>query len=253
MSYATLRIREQPGVRFVQLYRPEAQNAINDQLLNELSAELDALENDMHTNVVVLEGLPHVFCSGMDFQEYAAAESDQHLHMANAFALLRRLSESSKITVAKVQGKVNAGGIGIVAASDLVIAQTDSSFAFSELLFGLLPAVVLPFLHRRIGYPKAKLLALSTQPIDAVEAHRWGLADVCGADTEQLLQPFLQRWRRLTPMSIRRLKQYMNQLQSINSVTQTLAVATISELMSDPGVKAGIRRYVEEGIAPWRS
>lgn len=95
---------------------------------------------------------------------------------------MRQLAESSKIIVAKVQGKVNAGGIGLVAGSDLVVADNEASFALSELLFGLLPAMVLPFLIQRVGLQRAKLLALTTQPIQAAEAQRWGLVDEIGAD-----------------------------------------------------------------------
>jgi polyketide biosynthesis enoyl-CoA hydratase PksH len=251
MTYQTLRVREQPGVRFVQLYRPEAQNALNTLLVHELIMLLHALEEDRSINVVVLEGLPNVFCSGMDFQEYVNLDGDEDLRMADTFTLFRQFSESSKIIVAKVQGKVNAGGIGLIAASDLVIAANTAAFALSELLFGLLPAIVLPFLIQRVGQQRAKLLALSTQPIEAAEAYRWGLVDAYGADPDQLLLPYLQRWRRLSPLAIRKLKTYMNQLQPIDSTTQTLAVKTISTLMADPEVKAGIRRYVEDGSVPW--
>jgi polyketide biosynthesis enoyl-CoA hydratase PksH len=253
MIYQTLRLRKQPGVHFIQLYRPEAHNTINQPLIAELTDALHAVEDDSSINIVVLEGLPEVFCNGMDFQEYVDSSRDAYLRMADAFTFFRQLSESPKIIVAKVQGKVNAGGVGLVAASDLVIAETKASFAFSELLFGLLPAVVLPFLLRRIGHQRAKLLALSTQPMDAAEAHRWGLVDSYGEDAEQLLHPYLQRWRRLSPTSIRKLKNYMNQLQPIEIATEMLAVNTVSELMAEPTIREGIRRYVEEGVAPWRT
>lgn len=252
MAYQTLRVRKQPGVRFVQLYRPEAQNALNMALIGELREILHGLEDEPSVNVVVLEGLPDVFCSGMDFQEYINLDGDDERRMADTFSLFRQFSESSKIIVTKVQGKVNAGGMGLVAASDLAIADSTAFFALPELLFGLLPAMVLPFLIRRVGQQRAKLLALSTQPISAIEAHRWGLVDLYGADPDQLLLPYLQRWRRLSASSIRTLKAYMNQLQPLDHVTQTLAVKTTTVAMMDADVKAGIRRYVEEGSAPWQ-
>ncbi|MEZ4737577.1 MAG: enoyl-CoA hydratase/isomerase [Caldilineaceae bacterium] len=251
MAYQTLRVRQQPGVQFVQIYRPEANNAINATLVQELAALIQAVEADPSINVIVLEGLPEVFCSGMDFQEYVAETRDEAQRTADFFTFLRQLAESSKVIVAKVQGKVNAGGIGLVAVSDLVVAESSASFGLSELLFGLLPAMVLPFLIQRLGRQKAKLLALTTQPISAAEAQQWGLVDIYGADVEPLLRPYLQRWRRLSPLAIRRLKRYLNQLQPLDEATQTLAVKTIAEVMADPAIKAGIRRYVEEGVAPW--
>lgn len=249
--FHTLRIRRQPGVQFVQIYRPEAGNAINQPLVQELTMMLDAVEQEETINVVVLEGLPEIFCSGMDFQEYVAGEQKEEQRTADFFQFLRRLAESAKIIVAKVEGKVNAGGIGLVAVCDFVVADQGATFALSELLFGLLPAMVMPFLIQRVGLQKAKLLALTTQPISAAEAHRWGLVDECGADVNQLLRAYLQRWRRLTPQAIQRLKRYLHQLQPIDPATEEVAVNTIAEVMADPAIKAGIRRYVEEGIAPW--
>ena len=253
VTYQTLRIRQQPGVQFVQLYRPDARNTINQALVRELSFVLDGLEHEKKIKVVVLEGLPDAFCTGMDFQEYMATDSDKHLQMCNIFELFKKMLHSSKIIVSKVQGRVAAGGIGIVAASDLVIAEDGATFALSELLFGLLPAMVLPFLIRRVGHHKARLLALSTQPIGATEAHTWGLVDAYGTDTDKILRAYLQRWRRLSASAIRRLKDYMNKLNMIDAETQALAVKTISELMADPEIKEGIRLYVEEGVAPWIS
>ena len=105
MRYQTLRIREQPGVRFIQLYRPEAHNALNDTLIQELTSILTVLDEDTSVNVVVLEGLPEVFCSGMDFQEYIHGNGGEEGRMMDAFALFRQLTTSSKIIVAKVEGK----------------------------------------------------------------------------------------------------------------------------------------------------
>lgn len=251
MDYQTLRLRAQPGVQFVQLYRPEADNALNRRLCQELTALFAALEADADVSIVVLEGLPQVFCSGMDFQEFLQQTPGEDAPLVDFFATLQQVSESSKVIVSKVTGKVNAGGVGLVAACDLVIADEGATFALSELLFGLLPAVVLPLLRRRVGHQRAKLLALSTQPISASEAHRWGLVDLYGPDPDRLLFPYLQRWRRLSSATIRTLKCYMNQLQPIDQATQNLAITTNAELMTDPAVRDGIRGYVEEGILPW--
>ena len=272
MTYQTLRIRHQKEVCTVQLYRPEARNAINQALVRELSSLLSVVENDMTVKVVILEGLPAVFCTGMDFEEYIETDQDEHRIKGEFFEFLNQMLQSSKIIVSKVRGIVNAGGIGLIAASDLVIAEEGASFALSELLFGLLPAIVLPFLIRRVGEQKAHLLALSTQPITVAEAHRWGLVDQYGADIEQIIRPYLLRWRRVSPAAIRRLKAYMIQLQllrrppppaplgvgaelgaglGVEAGVRELAVKTISELMADPEIKEGIRLYVEKGVVPW--
>ncbi len=257
MEYQTLRVRAQPfdsaqggpGVCFVQLYRPEAQNGLNALLIQELGDLLRALEKDPSIHVIVLEGLPQVFCSGMDFREFVETPDGEEIKMRDAGTLFQQLADSPKIIVAQVRGQVIGGGMALVAVSDLVVAESSATFALSELLFGLLPALVLPLLIQRIGFARAKLLALSTQPITADEAHRWGLVDSYGDDPDRLLRPYLQRWRRLSPESIQALKNYTRRLAPIDEAT--LALPTIVKAMSDPKVKAGIRRYLEEGVPPW--
>src|SRR5439155_22787849 len=93
------------------------------------------------------------------------------------YDLLLQLETGSYITLSHVQGKANAGGIDIVAACDIVLADHAAQFSLSELLFGLFPACVLPFLIRRVGFQKAHYMTLMTQPISAQRAHTWGLVD----------------------------------------------------------------------------
>lgn len=245
LAHTTLRVREQAGVLFVQMHRPEANNAIDAQLVAELSALLQLVEADQTIRVFVLEGLPHVFCSGLDFNAFDSVPQGA------VFDLFKQLATSSKIVVSQVRGKVTAGGIGLVAASDFVFAETGATFALSELLFGLLPAMVLPFLIPRIGSHKARQLALSTQAISSAEAHRWGLVDVCADDISKPLRAHLRRWRRLSPNTVRQLKEYIGRLQPLDPETETLAVTTITNLLADEQISEGIRRYVAEGIAPW--
>jgi polyketide biosynthesis enoyl-CoA hydratase PksH len=249
--YQTLRLRTQPGVCFVQLYRPEAQNALNEILVQELGAALRAIEEDPNVRVVVLQGLPQVFSSGMDFQEFVETAPGEEHRMRHAGTLFQQLADMSKIIVAQVRGQVIGGGMALVAVSDLVVADTAATFALSELLFGLLPALVLPLLIQRVGFARAKLLALSTQPITADEAHRWGLVDHYGDDPDRLLRPYLQRWRRLSTPAIQTLKNYTRRLAPVDEATQNLALPTIIQAMSDPEIKAGIKHYLEEGVPPW--
>jgi polyketide biosynthesis enoyl-CoA hydratase PksH len=254
MKSDTLRVRRQPHVLTVQIHRPEANNSINAQLTEELLKVLQAADLDEAVRVVVLEGLPDTFCTGLDFQEVATSgELLIAQGAASYYDVLREMTRSSKVMVSLVAGKVNAGGLGFVAASDLVIGGRNATFGLSELLFGLLPACVLPFLLRRVGFQKAQLLALMTQTISVAEAHRWGLVDEWGDDPEQLLRRFLPRLTRLSPIAVRRLKTYMAELWIIRDQTREFAVNTISGLLNDTRTQEKIRRFVAEGVAPWQT
>ncbi|MGD1701432.1 enoyl-CoA hydratase/isomerase [Dapis sp. BLCC M229] len=254
MYYKTLKINHQPSVQRIQLYRPEANNSINDQLTQELLSALQAVEVEETVKVVILEGLPDVFCTGMDFQAIANGELvDTKISADGYYNILKQMSESSKVIISLLRGKVQAGGVGFVAASDIVIADETVSFVLSELLFGLLPACVLPFLIRRVGFQKAYRLSLTTQPISGSEAYNWGLVDEYGSNTNQLISQYVGRLRYLPSSGVKELKDYMNKLWIIQAETQNLATNKSASLLGDPTIQAKIKRFAKEGLYPWQS
>lgn len=252
--YETLRVRLQESVCFVQIHRPQANNTINPQLISEFNTVLS--EYAATANVVVLEGLPEVFCFGADFQQLSAGIANGHEEPSDPgplYDVWHRLATGPYVTIAHVRGKANAGGVGFVAACDIVIAQESAQFSLSELLFGVYPACVLPFLIRRIGFQKAHYLTLMTQPITAQQAHAWGLVDAFEPGSDALLRKHLLRLRRLSKVAIGRYKEYMNTLHGSLADAKSLAVAGNKEVFSDPANIAGIVRYVERGIFPWEA
>ena len=254
MDYQTLKINHQPAVKRIQIYRPEANNSINDQMTQELLSALQAAESEEAVKVVILEGLPDVFCTGMDFQEVAdekqvAPKASSHSY----YNILKQMSQSSKVILSLVRGQVKAGGVGLVAASDFVIADDTVTFVLSELLFGLLPACVLPFLIRRVGFQKAYRLALTTQVISASEAYNWGLIDEYGNNTNQLIGQYIRRLKYLPSSGVKDLKNYINQLWIIQQETQDLAVNKVCSLLADPTIQEKIKRFKKEGVFPWQA
>lgn len=254
MEYQTLKIHYQPAVQRIQIYRPGNNNSINSQLTTELLLALQAADTEETVKVVVLEGLPDVFCTGMDFQEVADAKQpvDAKTNSHGYYNILKQMSQSSKVILSLVRGEVQAGGVGLVAASDLVIAESTATFVLSELLFGLLPACVLPFLIRRVGFQKAYRLALTTQSISVTDAYNWGLVDEYSNDTNQLLSQYIRRLKCLPLSGIKELKSYINQLWIIQQETQDLAVNKASSLIADPTIQKKIKNFKKEGIFPWQ-
>lgn len=248
-----IKVSQQRGVFTIQLYRPEANNSINGLLIKELMMVLVQIESNPEIKVVVLEGLPDVFCSGMDFQSVYHTDSEEVIaeDPNKYYDLLKHLSLCSKIIVAKVEGKVNAGGIGLVAVSDIVIADQKATFGLSEALFGLLPACVLPFLMRRIGYQKAQWMALVSQGISANRAFQIGLVDEISDNVNEAVRKNLLRLIRLETSTVMDLKDYMSKLWIINEQTQELAVNKISILLNSEKVQSNIKNFVENEKFPW--
>lgn len=251
----TVRVRFDGSVCHLQLYRPDARNTINGRMISDCRSVLAACEA-RDIRVVVLEGLPNVFCFGADFGairthviEGDAEESDA----SQLYDLWNTLATGPFVSVAYVQGSVNAGGNGFVAACDIVIAEPTVRFSLSELLFGLFPACVLPFLVRRVGTQRAHYMTMSTLPIGAEEACRWGLVDCICAPGEPVLHRHLQRLRRLRRDSVLMYKRYMARLPSTLAEARDRAITNNREMHEIPGVIEGIVRYVEAGRLPWEN
>jgi polyketide biosynthesis enoyl-CoA hydratase PksH len=248
----TIRRREHESVGFIQIHRPEANNSINEALLEDLECALADYESRM--TIVVIEGLPEVFCFGADFQQIRLSSQlgrGSVVDPERIYELWLRLAHGPCITIAHVRGKANAGGIGFVAASDIVIAQDNAQFGLSELLFGLHPACVLPFLIRKVGFQRANHLTLSTQPISAQQAHGWGLVDAIGSSSESLVRQYLLRLKRISKGAIKRYKAYIRELEPAVLSSRALAVASNREIFADVQTLAGINRFVETGAFPW--
>lgn len=253
-AHETLRVREQGGVCFVQIHRPEAKNTINDRLIEELDPVLARCETD--AKVVVLEGLPEVFCFGADFAAIAAGSDGRRggsplVDPEPMYDLWQRLASGPYVSVAHVRGQANAGGIGFVAACDLVLCDETATFGLSELLFGLMPACVLPFLVRRMGFAKANYMTLTTEPVPAALALEWGLVDAVAADSHNLLRKKLLRLTRLSKTAIARYKRYMNGLSDGLQSSKAAALHANLEVFSDEENVAKIARYVATGQFPW--
>jgi polyketide biosynthesis enoyl-CoA hydratase PksH len=255
MSYETLIVSFRNSVCTMRMNRPEANNAINARMIEEIGAVLAECESATRTppvTIVVLEGLPEVFCSGGDFGAISASGADaEPADPEPLYDLWMRMATGPFVTISVVRGRVNAGGVGFVAASDIVLADRSASFGLSELLFGLFPACVLPFLVRRIGLQKAHYLTLMTSPIGAQEALDAGLADALDDSADTLLRKHLLRLQRLGKPAIARYKRYVAGMAGELERCKPGALATNREMFGDPQIRRNISRYVAESKFPW--
>lgn len=253
MDYQTIKVDLQGTICHLQIHRPEANNTINDLLINELSHALQRCEDSV--TVVVLKGLAEVFCFGADFQgihdEMKSSNGPRSSTSEPLYNLWLKLSTGPYITVAYVRGKANAGGIGFVAACDLVLADETAVFSLSELLFGLYPACVMPFLIKRIGYQKAHYLTVMTKTVDSKQALEWGMIDALDSRGDRLLNLHLRRLQCLSKSSIREYKEYMSGFSQILHDSKYSALSANASMFSNNDNLQGITHYVETGQFPW--
>jgi polyketide biosynthesis enoyl-CoA hydratase PksH len=223
-------------------------------MVNECLEVLNVYKDVMQ--ILVLEGLPDYFCFGADFQGIGNGNNTQleNEQLPEAlYELLFQLAAGPFVSIALVRGKVNAGGVGLVAACDIVLADETAEFSLSELLFDLYPACVLPFLIRRIGFSKANYMSLMTRAISIQQALSWGLVDASEVNAESLLRKHLLRLRYLSKAGIHAYKNYLNSLDESLVKSRQLAISANRKLFSDTENIEKINRYVKSGRFPWES
>jgi methylglutaconyl-CoA hydratase len=160
------------GVRTVTLDAPHNANALSSTLLVQLRAALEAAITDTGVRAVVLTGAGKVFCAGADLKEALTSPASATRLMAEIMALLW---ESAKPVICRVNGAARAGGIGLIAASDIAIATERASFAFSEVRIGVVPAVISVPCLRRMPSRAAAEYFLTGEVFGAARAAEIGL------------------------------------------------------------------------------
>ena len=206
--------------------------------------------------VVIVEGVEGLFSRGMDFEYLLRAGYKDFEPAVQTFTeTLLLLRHGPKPVIAVVDGEARGSGLGLVAAADIAIATTGSEFGLPESLFGLTPALIMPFLEERVSPQCARLLALIAHAWTAEEARSSGLIDRV-VDATALRREVRNTARRLAlanPGSVARIKGSPVQPghEPMRRRVETAARETLSA-MREPQVRDRVRRFVVEGVAPWK-
>ncbi len=161
------------GIATITLDSPHNRNALSRQLVTELAERLERADADPAVRVVRLVSSGRVFCSGADLSEASSGGMEEGTR--RIVGLQRSLIGLSKPVVTVIAGPVRAGGIGLVAASDIVIAAEEASFALTEVKLGLAPAVISLSVLPRLTSRAAAYTFLTGAAFDGAEAARIGL------------------------------------------------------------------------------
>ncbi len=176
MTYQTLKIDKKAGVVTIWMNRPEVYNAFDEHLIQELTEVLSSLDKDDDVRVLVLAGSGKHFSAGADLnwmKRAATMSEEDNLLDAQKFArMLYKLAHFSKPTIARVHGAALGGGTGLAAACDIAIASSDARFSTSEVRFGIIPAVISPYVLRAIGERAAMRYFQTAEVFNADEAYR---------------------------------------------------------------------------------
>jgi enoyl-CoA hydratase len=166
------------GVARVTLNRPAVRNALNSAMLTGLDATLRRLEDDPGARAIVLRGAgDRAFCAGADLK--GVGERGTTLQARESFGglagILEYMARMRTPIIAQVRGYALAGGCGLAAGCDVVVAADDAVFGLPEIKVGLLPLIVMAPILRAVGRKRAMLMILSGEPVSAREAYEMGL------------------------------------------------------------------------------
>lgn len=189
-EFTTISLDHNGPVATVSLNRPEVRNAMNPEMIGELSGALDALNGDPDIRVIVLRGNGPAFCAGGDLNwmrdVLGQTEAEVIEDSRNLLRMYQAIASSPKLVIARLHGAAVAGALGIVACADVAIAERGTRFCVSEVKIGLVPGVIAAFILPRIGPGWFGYLAKTATLFDAETARVSGFIHEIASDETDL-------------------------------------------------------------------
>lgn len=241
------------------LNRPERRNALDAELQQALATALDRFAAERAVRALVLAGRGAAFCAGGDLARMEqAAKMTRARAQADAlrFArLLYRMHAYPKPLVARVHGAAFAGGMGLAAACDFVVAAEEAEFCLPEVRLGLVPAMIGPYLVRVLGPQAARRAMLTAERLPAREAHRLGLVHECvpAAELDARIETLVAQLAAAGPQALARAKKLLARIERV-PLSARLAAQTarmLAEVRAGAEAREGMRAFLEKRRPNW--
>ena len=254
-----IRISAQGGIATVVLSRPDVRNAFNDEVIAELSQAFIQLGDDPQVRAIVLMAEGPAFCAGADLNwmrrmaDYSREENEQDAEKL-AF-MLRTIYECPKPTIARVQGDVYAGGMGLVACCDMAVSVDTANYCLSEVKLGLIPATIGPYVIRAMGPRASHRYFLTAERFSAAEALRIGFVhEVVPADQlDASVNTWVQALLAASPNAIKECKKLV-QYVADRDITRLLidhTVKAIADIRASDEGKEGVQSFLNKRKPAW--
>ncbi len=259
MSQKVLSQIDADGNATVMLNRPDVHNAFDPEMVDALTAALKKLESNDKVRAIVVTGSGRNFCAGADIEHMkktAKFSRAQNLDNARATAMmLRTLYELEKPTIACVRGAARGGGVGLVAACDIAIAERGATFRLSEVKLGIVPAMISPFVIGAIGRRYSHRYMLSGEEFDSAEAYRIGLLhDICEEpELNAVVGRMLANLYSSGPNAIVAIKKLIPQVAAARTddALMEMLSARIAEIRTTKEAQEGLSAFLEKRKTAW--
>jgi methylglutaconyl-CoA hydratase len=260
MNYKTIKVSiDERGVATLLLNRPERHNAMNDQLIREVTEAAQALDQNEKVRAVVLTGAGESFCAGGDLKWMQgilnASRAERVADSANLATMLRTLDELSKPLIGRVNGQAFGGGTGMMAVCDITIAVESGKFALTEVRLGLTPANISTFVVAKMGRTNARRSFLNSLPLSAHKARELNLVDEVVPDTEldAAVEEELHHILQCGPAAIAATKKLIFFVDSHDTATNLHYTANLlADTWESVEGQEGIRCFFNKETPSWR-
>jgi enoyl-CoA hydratase/carnithine racemase len=235
-------------------------NLLGPEGLESLAAALDQSRRDADVRAILLRSNGPSFCLGMDLARWAAnpspaAAAEAEKGIALYAGVLANIFSAPLPVICLVEGEVKAGGVGLVCACDIVVAGDQAAFELGEVIFGLIPANVLPYmLSLRMPPQKARYLVMSSRRLSAAEALTVNLVDevVPAADAGGRVREICARLLRSAPRALAAAKEFTAELIGLTPEEgAALARGRLVSMMRDPATVEGVTAFQEGNVPAW--
>jgi enoyl-CoA hydratase len=250
MTEPLVRYGVDEAVATLTLDSPANRNALSAKLVAQLEEGLAQADADSAARAVVLTHTGTVFCAGADLSE--ATSGDPGAAPRLLVKLMRGIVELSKPVIARVDGHVRAGGLGLLGACDLAVAGPAATFAFTEVRLGLAPAVISLPLLPRLNPRAAAGWYLTGATFDGAEAERIGLITGYGQEVDAVLAPYLAALRKASPQGLAETKRLVTAevLRVFDRDGEAMADLS-ARLFGSPEAQEGMRAFLERQPPSW--
>lgn len=252
-------VKREGPVACLTLNRPHVQNAMDLQMIRDLTESVVILNQEEGVRILVIASQGKHFSAGADLHWMHEGMNQEEEQLKNESlelsGLYRCIRESAAVTIASVQGRVMGGGIGLVAASDLVVAEHTATLTFSEVKLGLVPATISPHVLRKAGPGRCSDWMLTGRSIPASEAleaglfHRLCETGSLAETTDQLIRTLLSNG----PLALKGVKRMLDRLENETDPEQVDAFTSqlIAGFRISKEGQEGMKAFLEKRKADW--
>jgi methylglutaconyl-CoA hydratase len=257
---SVLEVIRDRGVARVWLNRPEQHNALSPELCAALTTAMHELAHDDTVRVIVIGGRGRSFCAGADLEAMKASASasfeDNFAEAQRLGGMFASLADLPKPVVGRVHGGVYGGGVGLACACDITVASDEATFALTEVRLGIVPALISPYVLRRLGDRNAREFMLTGERFGSVQALHLGLVNhvVTAADLDAKVDDRVLAILSGAPNAQQRIKMLLElYADSTWEEYRSGLPRTLAEVRSGVEARDGLAAYFEKRKPAWQS